>query len=63
LSLATLYKLKAKYSGMDLSHAKRLMQLEDENAKLKRLLAGAKLLIVPKGYAELPSTTFTVALS
>lgn len=38
-----LYKLKAKYGGMDLSDAKRLKQLEDENAKLKRLLADAML--------------------
>ena len=36
-------KLKAKYGGMDLSDAKRLKQLEDENAKLKRLLADAML--------------------
>ena len=39
LSPATFYKLKAKYGGMDLSDAKRLKQLEDENAKLKKLLA------------------------
>lgn len=37
------YKLKAKYGGMDLSDARRLKQLEDENAKLKRLLADAML--------------------
>lgn len=43
LSPATFYKLKAKYGGMDLSDAKRLKQLEDENAKLKRLLADAML--------------------
>jgi putative transposase len=43
LSPATFYKLKAKYGGMDLSDAKRLRQLEDENAKLKRLLADAML--------------------
>jgi putative transposase len=43
LSPATLDKLKAKYGGMDLSDAKRLKQLEDENAKLKRLLADATL--------------------
>jgi putative transposase len=39
LSPATFYKLKAKYGGMDLSDAKRLKQHEDENAKLKRLVA------------------------
>ncbi len=43
LSPATFYKLKARYGGMDLSDAKRLKQLEDENAKLKRLLADAML--------------------
>ena len=43
LSPATFYKLKAKYGGMDLSDARRLKQLEDENAKLKRLLADAML--------------------
>ena len=43
MSPATFYKLKAKYGGMDLSDAKRLKQLEDENAKLKRLLADAML--------------------
>ena len=39
LSPAIFYKLKAKYGGMDLSDAERLKQLEDENAKLKRLVA------------------------
>jgi putative transposase len=43
LSPATFYKLKARYGGMDVSDAKRLKQLEDENAKLKRLLADAML--------------------
>ena len=45
LSSATLYncKLKAKCGGMDLSDTKRLKQLEDENAKPKRLLADAML--------------------
>lgn len=43
LSPATFYKLKAKYGGMDLSDARRLKALEDENAKLKRLLADAML--------------------
>ena len=38
LSPATFYTLKAKYGGMDLSDTKRLKQLEDENAKLKRLV-------------------------
>ena len=39
VSEATLYNWKAKYSGMDVSEAKRLKQLEEENAKLKKLLA------------------------
>jgi putative transposase len=39
VSEATLYNWKAKYGGMDVSEAKRLRQLEDENAKLKKLLA------------------------
>jgi putative transposase len=43
LSPATFYKMKAKYGGMDLSDTKRLKQLEDENAKLKRLVADVML--------------------
>jgi putative transposase len=43
LSPATFYKLKAKYGEMDLSDGKRLKQLEDENAKLKRLVADVML--------------------
>jgi putative transposase len=43
LSPATFYKLKARYGGMDLSDAKRLKQLEEENAKLKRLVADVML--------------------
>jgi putative transposase len=39
VSEATLYNWKAHYGGMDVSEAKRLRQLEDENAKLKKLLA------------------------
>ena len=37
VSEATLYNWKAKYGGMDVSEAKRLKQLEDENTKLKKL--------------------------
>ena len=40
---ATFYKWKAKFGGMDVSEARRLKALEDENAKLKRLLADAML--------------------
>ena len=39
ISEATLYNWKAKYGGMDVSDAKRLRSLEDENRKLKKLLA------------------------
>ena len=43
LSSPTFYKWKAKYGGMDVSEARRLKALEDENTKLKRLLADAML--------------------
>ncbi|KIV66970.1 Mobile element protein [Rhizobium sp. UR51a] len=43
VSDASIYKWKAKFGGMDVSEAKRLKALEDENTKLKRLLAGAML--------------------
>jgi len=43
LSPATFYKYKSNYGGMGLSDVKRLKMLEDENAKLKRLLADAML--------------------
>ena len=43
VSEATLYNWKAKFGGMDVSEAKRLRQLEDENAKLKKLLAQSLL--------------------
>lgn len=43
VSEATFYKWKAKYGGMDVSDARRLKTLEDENAKLKKLLAEAML--------------------
>ena len=39
VSEATLCNWKARYGGLEVSEAKRLKQLEDENAKLKRLLA------------------------
>ena len=39
ISSATFYKFKAKYGGMDVSDARRLKTLEDENARLKKLLA------------------------
>jgi putative transposase len=39
----TVYRWKAKYGGMEVSEAKRLRELEAENARLKRLLAEAEL--------------------
>lgn len=38
VSEATIYNWKAKFGGMDVSEAKRLRALEEENAKLKKLL-------------------------
>ena len=43
ISEPTFYAWKAKFGGMSVSDAKRLKQLEDENAKLKKLLAEAML--------------------
>jgi putative transposase len=43
ISSATFYKWKAKYGGMDVSDARRLKALEDENSKLKKLLAETML--------------------
>ncbi|PYL98650.1 MAG: IS3 family transposase [Verrucomicrobia bacterium] len=43
ISEATFYNWKAKYAGMTVSEARRLKELEQENAKLKRLLAEAEL--------------------
>lgn len=43
VSGATFYKWKSKFGGMDVSDAKRLRSLEDENAKLKKLLAETML--------------------
>jgi putative transposase len=43
ISSATFYAWKAKFGGLEVSEAKRLKGLEDENTKLKRLLADAML--------------------
>ena len=43
ISSATFYKWKAKFGGLDVSEARRLKALEDENARLKKLLAEAML--------------------
>ena len=43
ISSPTFYKCKARFGGLDVSEARRLRALEEENAKLKRLLAEAML--------------------
>jgi putative transposase len=43
VSSATLYKWKSKYGGLEVSEARRLEALEDENRRLKRLLAESML--------------------
>jgi putative transposase len=43
ISDATFYNWKAKYGGLEVSQARRLKALEDENARLKKLLAEAML--------------------
>ena len=46
VSQGTLYNWRRKYGGLEVSEAKRLKQLEDENAKLKKLVAEQALDIV-----------------
>lgn len=43
IASGTFYRWKSKYGGMEVSAAKRLRELEAENAKLKRLLADTML--------------------
>ena len=43
ISEQTFYRWKSKYGGLEVSEAKRLKALEDENARLKKLLADAML--------------------
>lgn len=43
ISSATFYKWKSKFGGLEVSEARRLRALEDENTRLKRLLADAML--------------------
>ncbi len=43
VSTPTFYKWKAKYGGLEVSEARKLKALEDENAKLKRMVAEALL--------------------
>ena len=46
ISSATFYKWRSKFGGMNISDAKRLRQLEEENARLKRLVGEQALDIV-----------------
>ena len=43
ISQGTFYRWKAKYGGLDVSEARRLKSLEDENRRLKRLVADQAL--------------------
>jgi putative transposase len=43
IAQGTFYRWKSKFGGMELSDAKRLQQLEDENRRLKRLVADQAL--------------------
>ncbi len=43
MSDASFYKWKSKYGGMEISEAKRLRDLEDENRRLKKLVANLSL--------------------
>ncbi|RMG20584.1 MAG: transposase [Methanobacteriota archaeon] len=43
VAAGTIHRWKAKYGGMDVSEAKRLKELEEENAKLKKLLTETML--------------------
>ena len=61
---ATIYNWKAKYAGMDVSDARRLKELEAENARLKKLLAeqmldaaAMKELLSKKWSGPLPNAT------
>jgi putative transposase len=47
ISEATFYTWRSKYAGMEVSEAKRLKALEEENAKLKKLLAESILDVSP----------------
>ena len=46
ISQGTLYNWRRKYGGLDVNEARRLKQLEDDNAKLKKLVAEQALDIV-----------------
>ncbi len=52
ISQATFYKWKAKFGGLEISEAKRLRALEDENRRLKALVAEQALDIQVLKYIE-----------
>lgn len=56
ISDATFYNWKAKYGGMDISEARRLKALEDENRKLKRIVADQAIDIL--AYKEIAQGNF-----
>lgn len=45
IAKGTFYNWRKKYSGMEVSHLKRLKELEEENRKLKRMYANQALLL------------------
>ena len=47
ISTASFYKYKAKFGGMEVSDARKLKALEDENAKLKKLLGQSRCSTMP----------------
>jgi putative transposase len=56
ISITTFYKWKAKFGGMDVPDAKRLKALENENSKLKRIVADQALDIA--AYKEIARGNF-----
>ena len=62
ISSATFHAWKAKFGGMEPSEAKRLKALEDENARLKRLLAEAMLMPSAVAASDWPRGTASMAL-
>lgn len=56
ISEQTFYRWKNKYGGMDVSDARKLKQLESENAKLKRMLA--EQMLVNEGLREISKGNF-----
>ena len=59
ISSATFYKWKSKFGGLEVSDARRLKALEDENAKLKKLLAEQML---ERAFCAIGSSTMASAM-